>query len=100
MFASDAESMTARFALLCFMAVFNGFNIRTEHMNLFKGIGKNKLFAYIAIGIFAMTVILCDFVGTLIKATPLDVMHWLVIIAIAFLVIPVDLVRKAVDNRK
>lgn len=100
MFASDAESMTARFALLCFMAVFNGFNIRTEHMNLFKGIGKNKLFAYIAIGIFAMTVILCDFVGALIKATPFDVMHWLVIIAIAFLVIPVDLVRKAVDNRK
>lgn len=100
MFASDAESMTARFALLCFMAVFNGFNIRTEHMNLFKGIGKNKLFAYIAIGIFAMTVILCDFVGTLIKATPLDVMHWLVIIAIAFLVIPVDLVRKAVDKQR
>ena len=100
MFASDAESMTARFALLCFMAVFNGFNIRTEHMNLFKGIGKNKLFAYIAIGIFAMTVILCDFVGALIKAAPLDVMHWLVIVAIAFLVIPVDLVRKAVDNRK
>lgn len=100
MFASDAESMTARFALLCFMAVFNGFNIRTEHMNLFKGIGKNKLFAYIAIGIFAMTVILCDFVGVLIKATPLDVTHWLVIVAIAFLVIPVDLVRKAVDNRK
>lgn len=51
MFASDIKSMTARFALLCFMAVFNGFNIRTEHVNLFKGIGKNKLFSYIAIGI-------------------------------------------------
>lgn len=100
MFATDVETMTARFALLCFMAVFNGFNIRTEHMNLFKGIGKNKLFLYIAVGICAMTVILCDFAGTLIKATALDLNHWLVIIALAFMVIPVDLVRKAVDNRK
>lgn len=31
MFASETEAMTARFALLCFMAVFNGFNIRTEY---------------------------------------------------------------------
>lgn len=100
MFATDAEAMTARFSLLCFMAVFNGFNIRTEHMNLFKGIGKNKLFSYIAVGICAMTVILCDFAGALIKATALDLNHWLVIIALAFMVIPVDLVRKAVDNRK
>lgn len=100
MFATDAEAMTARFALLCFMAVFNGFNIRTEHMNLFKGIGKNKLFSYIAVGICAMTVILCDFAGALIKAMALDLNHWLVIIALAFMVIPVDLVRKAVDNRK
>lgn len=100
MFVTDVEAMTARFALLCFMAVLNGFNIRTEHMNLFKGIGKNKLFSYIAVGICAMTVILCDFAGTLIKATALDLNHWLVIIALAFMVIPVDLVRKAVDNRK
>ena len=69
-------------------------------MNLFNGIGKNKLFSYIAVGICAMTVILCDFAGTLIKATALDLNHWLVIIALAFMVIPVDLVRKAVDNRK
>ena len=100
MFVTDVEAMTARFALLCFMAVLNGFNIRTEHMNLFKGIGKNKLFSYIAVGICAMTVILCDFAGTLIKATALDLNHWLVIIALAFMVIPVDLIRKAVDNRK
>lgn len=100
MFVTDVEAMTARFALLCFMAVLNGFNIRTEHMNLFNGIGKNKLFSYISVGICAMTVILCDFAGTLIKATALDLNHWLVVIALAFMVIPVDLVRKAVDNRK
>ena len=34
----------------------------------------------------------------MIKATALDLNHWLVIIALAFMVIPVDLVRKAVDT--
>ena len=33
MFVTETEAITARFALLCFMAVFNGFNIRTEHIN-------------------------------------------------------------------
>lgn len=98
-FASDIESMTARFALLCFMAVFNGFNIRTEHMNLFNGISKNKLFSYIAVGIFAMTVILCDFAGALIKTTALNPHQWQVVVALAFMVIPIDLIRKIVDNR-
>ena len=65
--------MTARFALLCLMAVFNGFTIRTDSMNLFKGIKNNKLFVYIALGIFAMTVVLCNFVGNLVQTTPMDV---------------------------
>lgn len=100
MFVGETETMTARFALLCFMAVFNGFNIRTEHMNLFNGIGKNKLFSAIAIGIFAMTVIICNFAENLVKVTALDFRHWAVIVILALMVIPVDLVRKAVNNKK
>ena len=75
MFASETEAMTARFALLCFMAVFNGFNIRTEHINLFNGIGKNKLFSAIAIGIFLMTFALSNFAENLIKVAALDFKH-------------------------
>ena len=100
MFTSETMAMTARFALLCFMAVFNGFNIRTEHLNLFTGIGKNKLFLGIAIGIFAMTFVLCNFAGNLIKAEALDFAHWLVVIALAAVVIPVDLIRKIASKRE
>ena len=57
MFTTKLSAMTARFALLCLMAVFNGFTIRTDSMNLFKGIKNNKLFVYIALGIFAMAVV-------------------------------------------
>lgn len=100
MFASETEAMTARFTLLCFMAVFNGFNIRTEHINLFNGIGKNKLFSAIAIGIFVMTFTLCNFVENLIKVTALDFKHWVVVVILAFMVIPIDLIRKIIEKKR
>lgn len=100
MFASETEAMTARFALLCFMAVFNGFNIRTEHINLFNGIGKNKLFSAIAIGIFVMTFALCNFTENLIKVTALDFKHWVVVVILAFMVIPIDLIRKIIEKKR
>lgn len=100
MFPTETATMTARFALLCFMAVFNGFNIRTEHINLFNGIGKNKMFSAIAVGIFAMTFAICNFAGNLVKVTALDLQHWMVILILSFMVIPVDLIRKIVERKK
>ena len=100
MFATEAEAMTTRFALLCFMAVFNGFNIRTEHINLLNGIGKNKLFSAIAIGIFVMTFALCNFAENLVKVTALDFKHWVVVVILAFMVIPIDLIRKIIEKKR
>lgn len=99
-FATETETMTARFALLCFMAVFNGFNIRTEHINLFNGIKKNKLFSIIAIGIFVMTFALCNFAENLIKVTALDFKHWVVVVILAFMIIPIDLIRKIIEKKR
>lgn len=100
MFPTETTAMTARFALLCFMAVFNGFNIRTEHINLFNGIGKNKMFSAIAVGIFAMTFAICNFAGNLVKVTALDLQHWMVILILSFMVIPVDLIRKIIEKKR
>lgn len=99
MFATKLSAMTARFALLCLMAVFNGFTIRTDSINLFKGIKNNKLFMYIALGIFAMTVVLCNFVGNLVQTTPMDVKQWIVVLVTAFMVVPVDWIRKAICKK-
>lgn len=99
MFATKLSAMTARFALLCLMAVFNGFTIRTDSMNLFKGIKNNKLFVYIALGIFAMAVVLCNFVGNLVQTTPMDVKQWIVVLVTAFMVVPVDWIRKAICKK-
>ncbi len=99
LFANGTEALTARFGLLCFMAVFNGFNIRTEHINLFTGISKNKNFVYIAISILASTIILCN-AGELLKVCTLSLNQWLVITALAIIVIPIDLMRKAFEKRE
>lgn len=99
MFATKLSAMTARFALLCLMAVFNGFTIRTDSINLFKGIRNNKLFMYIALGIFAMTVVLCNFVGNLVQTTPMDAKQWIVVLVTAFMVVPVDWIRKAICKK-
>lgn len=99
MFTTKLSAMTARFSLLCLMAVFNGFTIRTDSMNLFKGIKNNKLFVYIALGIFAMTVVLCNFVGNLVQTTPMDAKQWIVVLVTAFMVVPVDWIRKAICKK-
>ena len=99
MFTTKLSAMTARFALLCLMAVFNGFTIRTDSMNLFKGIKNNKLFVYIALGIFAMAVVLCNFVGNLVQTTPMDAKQWIVVLVTAFLVVPVDWIRKTICKK-
>lgn len=93
MFATKLSAMTARFALLCLMAVFNGFTIRTDSMNLFKGIKNNNLFVYIALGIFAMTVVLCNL------TTPMDAKQWIVVLVTAFMIVPVDWIRKAICKK-
>lgn len=99
MFTTEISSMTARFALLCLMAVFNGFTIRTDSMNLFKGIKNNKLFMYIAFGIFAMTAVLCNLVGNLVQTAPMDTKQWLAVLVTAFMVVPVDWIRKAICKK-
>lgn len=93
---NEAVYATARFALLVMMATFNGFNIRTDGFNLFKGIEKNKLFVEIAIAIFALTFILAQFGGAIMGCTALTVAQWAVVVGLAFMIIPIDLVRKAV----
>lgn len=99
-FATPELAITARFALLCFIAVFNGFTIRTESMNLFNGLGKNKAFSVIAVGIMIMTLLLCNIAGSLVQTTPLDLKHWIVVIIVAFMIVPVDIIRKGIKKIK
>ena len=54
----------------------------------------------IAIGIFVMTFTLCNFAENLIKVTALDFKHWVVVVILAFMVIPIDLIRKIIEKKR
>ena len=94
LFTTDVEAMTARFAMLCIMAVCNGFGIRTDHINLATGLKNNKTFVYIAAGIVLGTVVLCNLFGGFVQATAMNMTQWLAIIGLSLTVIVVDIIRK------
>lgn len=98
LFDSEEVYATARFAMLVVMATINGFNIRTDSMNLFKGIKDNTMFVKIALTIFAGIILLCQFGGTMLHCAPLNLIQWVVIFALSLIVVPIDLIRKTIIN--
>ena len=98
LFGSEEVYATTRFALLVIMATVNGFNIRTDSINLFKGIKNNTMFAKIALTIFAGIILLCQFGGTMLHCTPLNLAQWTMIFALSLLIVPIDMIRKKIMN--
>jgi calcium-translocating P-type ATPase len=98
LFGSEETYATARFAMLVIMATLNGFNIRTDSINLFEGIKNNTMFVKIALTIFAGIVLLCQFGGDMLHCAPLNLVQWGVITALSMLVLPVDIIRKKFVN--
>jgi magnesium-transporting ATPase (P-type) len=88
--------MTGYFALFIFIAVFNAFNARTEEINLLDNITRNKNFLKI-MGLVAVIQVLLTYLGgNIFQCYGLNIEHWLLILILAFAVIPVDILRKSV----
>lgn len=100
MFPTEEIYLTARFALLVLMATVNGFNIRTDHLNLFEGIGKNKLFIEIALCIFVGLYLLVTFGGDFLHVVPLSCLQWLTLAGMSLLIVPIDLIRKLILKKR
>lgn len=100
LFATEAAGLSARFALLCFMAVLNGFTLRTDSRNLFKGLSKNKLFYRIAIGIFVGTIVLVQCGGSVLHTASLNLTQWLAVTALSTIVLLADFIRKTMKKRR
>ncbi len=91
---------SAIFATFMMAITFNGFNARTSHLNLLKGITKNKNFIYVMLSIFALQFIFVTFGGEVLSVEALNPQGWLICIVMAFLVIPLDMIRKAITGKK
>lgn len=91
---------SAVFAVFMMAITFNGFNARTTHLNVLRGIGKNKNFIYVMLSIFVLQFVFVTFGGEVLNVEALTPMAWLLCVAMAFLIIPIDIIRKVFANKK
>lgn len=90
---------SAVFAVFMMAITFNGFNARTSHLNPFEGLGRNKTFIWVMLSIFALQFVFITFGGEVLSVESLSVTGWLTCIVLAFLIIPIDLIRKAIMHK-
>ena len=91
---------SALFATFMMAITFNGFNARTEHVNPFENIGRNRNFLLVMLAIFLMQFIFVMLGGNALSVEALDAKTWLICLGLAFIVIPLDMIRKAIMNTK
>lgn len=94
---------SALFATFMMAITWNGFNARTDHINVFEHLGRNKNFLLVTLVIFLMQFVFVTFGGEFLSVESLNVKSWLICLGISFMVIPIDIIRKIVMksiNRK
>lgn len=87
---------SAVFATFMMAITFNGFNARTNHMNVFEHLGRNKNFLLVMGAIFILQFVFVTFGGAVLSVEALSATTWLICMVIAFLIIPIDMIRKSV----
>lgn len=90
---------TFMFAFFIYSIIFNSFNTRSERFQLFEHIGENKKFAVVMGLIFVLQTIIIQIGGPIFHTTTLNAKALLVSVLLALLIIPVDLLRKAIISR-
>ena len=91
---SDLYTMTAFFALFIFTGVFGSFCARTPRLWLLSGLRKNRAFVGIMALVSVVQILLIYLGGTLFRTAGLTPRELGIVLALAFTVIPADLIRK------
>ncbi len=90
---------SALFATFMMAITFNGFNARTSHINPFENLGRNKNFLLVMLSIFVLQFVFVTFGGEVLSVESLSPKSWIICIVLAFLVIPIDVVRKMIMHK-
>lgn len=91
---------SALFATFMMTITFNGFNARTSHINPLNGLDKNKNFLIVMFSILALQFIFVTFGGEVLSVEALSPSAWLICIAMALLIIPIDMIRKLIMQKQ
>lgn len=91
---------SAIFATFMMAITFNGFNARTSHINPFENMGRNKNFIRVMLSIIILQLVFVTFGGQVLSVESLSYSSWIICVILAFSVIPLDMIRKVILNKK
>lgn len=91
---------TFMFAFFIYSIIFNSLNTRSERFNVFEHIGENKNFILVMGAIFVLQTVIIEIGGQVFSTTTLNAKALFVSMLLAVLIIPVDMVRKAIVSKK
>lgn len=97
---NDKYLYTAFFGLFIFIDIFNSLNARTNRINLFTNILKNKVFIFIMAFIVLVQILLIYYGGNVFRTSGLTSLEFEIMLLFAFTVIPFDLIRKIFLKKK
>ena len=100
LFDDEMHHLTAYFCLFVFSGLFNGFNVRSEKLNVFANLKLNPNFLKVFALIFIIQIILVYIGGEIFRTIPLSFTEWLIIFGLSVLIIPVDMIRKLIISSK
>lgn len=87
--------MSAFFGLFIFLGIANCFIARTPRLNLAAHLKENSAFIAIMILVSGIQLLMIYFGGKLFRAAPLTLGQLLLVMFLAFLIIPLELIRRA-----
>ncbi|MCL2160429.1 MAG: calcium-translocating P-type ATPase, PMCA-type [Betaproteobacteria bacterium] len=93
-FREGGYHLTGYFTFFVFAAIFNALNARTDRMDLFGCIMSNKGFISVMGFIVVMQTVLTHFGGDILRCYGLSAEEWLLVLALAVMIVPLDLCRK------
>ncbi len=86
--------LTLFFALFIFSGLANCICARSERLDLFSGLGRNKLFILILLFIACVQIVMIYFGGTLFRTMAVSPLDLLMVFLISMTVIPADFIRR------
>lgn len=110
LFANEEQHLTGYFVLFIVSALCNGFNVRDDGFAIFKGLDQNTGFLKVFFLIILVQFVIVNaaliplpvftWIGNMFSCHPFGIQGWIAVILLSATMIPVDLVRKMVVNKK
>lgn len=94
----DMYLLTGFFTFFILISIINGFNARTENLNVFENITKNPGFIKVMGLIVVIQIGMTYLGGVILRTFGLNINEWLIVVLLAASIIPLDMLRKVIRN--